>query len=185
LVALAQLVAPSIASAHKRAVRRALFLETAGKNELHVVLAIRIPGGERRRAFDLYADANHDGRYSEEERAQVRSMLAARALDGLSIRSATAAIALAGLEIKDKIEAEEGTIEVMLHATATFRGTELSVSTSNIGDPLDLLVLRGSRPVLKATRGKVENGGVKTALGLGDRVTLILVEALVGSTRDR
>jgi hypothetical protein len=171
-LALALAFAASRADAHKMSVRRALFLETAGARELHIVVAIRIPSGEARRAFDVIADSNHDGRYSEEERAQVRSILASRMLDGLLIRTATSALELAGIEIKEKIEPGEGPVEVMLHATAVLFGPELSVTTTNVGDPLDLVVLRGSRPVVETSRGKVENGSVKTEMGLGDRVRL-------------
>jgi hypothetical protein len=164
------LAAPAFA--HKRAVRRALMLETAGANTLHVIVAIRIPSGERRRAFDLLADADHDGAYSDQERRAVKKMLAARAIDGLALRTSTAALSLRDVEVKEKIEAGEGPIEVMLHATAPLAGSELAITTSNVGDPLDLLVLSGSRPLVSSSRGKVENGGVKAEMGTGDRVTL-------------
>lgn len=173
-IACAFLFAPQTAHAHKRSVRRAVMLETKGDRELQIIVAIRIPSGERRRAFDLLADANHDGVYSANERAAVRELLAARALDGLAIRTATAALPWSGIRVKEKVGESDGPIEVMLHATAVFAGGALAVTTSNIGDPVDLLVLRGSRAVVSTSRGRVENGGVKAELGLGDRVTVEL-----------
>lgn len=173
-IAMIAMIAPQSAHAHKRSVRRAVMLETKGERELQIIVAIRIPSGERRRAFDVLADVNHDGSYSAAERASVRELLASRALDGLAIRTATATLPWSGIEVKERVEGGDGPIEVMVHATAVFAGGALAVTTSNIGDPVDLLVLRGSRAVVSTSRGRVENGGVKAELGLGDRVTVEL-----------
>lgn len=165
-------IAPN-AHAHKRSVRRALFLETAESRDLHVVVAIRIPSGQARIAFNLLADGDRDGRYSESERLHVREILSARALDGLTIHTGTTALALGGMEVKEKIEPGDGPVEVMVHAKASIPaapGTELRVTTSGIGDPLDLMVLSGSRPVVETSRGKIEGGGFKVELGQRDQV---------------
>jgi hypothetical protein len=163
-----------IAEAHKRSVRRALFLETANTRDLHVIAAIRIPSGDARVAFNLLADTDRDGKYSDKERARVRSMLAGRALDGIRIFTGTTAVSLGAIEAKEKIEPGDGVVEVMIHAKTSIPekvGAELSVTTTSIGDPLDLMVLPGSRPVESSSRGRIEGGGFKAELGQSDRVS--------------
>lgn len=156
-------------------VRRTLFLEPSGKREIQIAVRIRVPGGDPRRALNLLADQDHDGKLDPAEIERVRAMLAARALDGVKLFAGTATITVARLESKAEVEGTEGPIEVMLHGVGALpeapRPLRLSVTTRAGGEEIHLVLLRGTRPVIDASRGEVVRGALQTTLGLGDRVS--------------
>lgn len=166
----------STALAHRGVVRRAVMLERSGARELHVIVALKIPSGDKRRALDVVFDADHDGRYDAAERTALRRLLTGRALDGLSVATGTSALALEGVETSERIDGADGPIEVMVHGLIVHPfqgGTRITVRTGTLGDPVDLVVLPGSQPVASASRGTPQKGGLKTELGLGDKVEVV------------
>jgi hypothetical protein len=144
--------------AHQGQVTRTLMLEPAG-DELHVVVHVSVTGEARKRSL-MILDA--------EAR---RALLIQRALDGVRLLAGTATVAVTNVEVKTK---QEGPIELMLHGTARIRGGDVSVVTATDADPIDLVVLPGNRPVVRATRG-AKSGGLKTRMGAGDRVEWLML----------
>jgi hypothetical protein len=144
--------------AHQGQLTRTLMIEPAG-DVLHVVVHVSVTGEERKRALMML-----DPKVRE-------SSLARRALDGVRLFAGTASIALDGAEVKTKVG---GAIEVMIHGTARAAGGELSVETAEDADPIDLVVLPGNRPVVRATRG-AKSGGLKAKLGAGDRIRWLML----------
>lgn len=155
--------------------RRAVFLESAGARELHVLVGLRVPEGDARRSLEVLADRDLDGALSGPELRRVEQVLATRALDGLVLRAGTSTLALSGVEVKLKRE-PRGPVEVMLHAVASLppAPVRLVVSTGPGGDPVDLVVVPGSRPIRAATSGDRSGGGLKVTLLRNDRVEVDL-----------
>jgi hypothetical protein len=144
--------------AHQGQLTRTLMLEPAG-DVLHVIVHLKVTGRERQEALRML------------EKKNLESVLAQRALAGVRLISGTSSIAVEGIEIKSKL-AEP--IELMIHGTARLFRTELGVETAANADPIDLVVLPGDRPVLRATRG-AKSGGLKAKMGAGDRVEWVML----------
>lgn len=164
-----------VAFAHKLAVKRTLLIEPEGGRGLHVLLALHVPGGRPRRGLSLLFDTNHDGRISGLESDALRSTLTRRALDGLVLCSGTGTVAFGGLAVKDRIQEGDGPIDLVIHGVAELpAGPDrhaLSLTTALAGDPLDVVVLPGTRPVVEASSGRLERGQLKIALRPGDFVS--------------
>jgi hypothetical protein len=160
------------AYAHKTRVTRMLMIEPADGGELQVIIALKVPSGDARRALEVYVDVDRDGRLGEGEMRELEAMLISRALDGIAIHTETSTLTLGGLEVKTKADPRDGPLEVMVHAVAVLPNKErsLAVTTSSLGDPLDLVVLPGVRPVVHTMRGRAAKGGFTASLGRGDRV---------------
>ncbi|MCK6549810.1 hypothetical protein L6R52_28495 [Myxococcota bacterium] len=159
------------AFAHKTGVKRLVMVEPSGPRELQVIVALRVPAGRARKAIELLADVNRDGQLQPNERAEVESVLVARALDGLVLHAGTSTLTLA--RTSAKLKTATGPLELMILGVATLPSastTDLALTTGTVGDPVDLVVLAGTRPVTSATRGAPTDGALKATLGLGDRV---------------
>src|SRR3989442_1647655 len=102
--------APSIALAHKLTIKRTLFLEHAKGGDLHILVELRVPSGDSRRALAQLADADHDGKLDAAEEKNMRRLLAVRALDGIKILAGTSTIAIDNLETKLKVDGQEGPV---------------------------------------------------------------------------
>lgn len=160
------------AHAHKTGVRRLVMVEPSGPQVLQVIVALRVPAGRARKAIELLADHDRDGRLAPKERAEVESVLVSRALDGLVLHAGTSTLTLA--RTSAKLKTDDGPLELMILGVATLpdaSAVELALSTGAVGDPVDLVVLAGTRPVTSASRGTPGAGGLKATLGVGDRVS--------------
>jgi hypothetical protein len=165
------LIAPSAALAHKTSVHRSLMLEVSDR-ELHVIVALRIPSGNARRALELTLDVDRDGRLTGAELRRLESVLLARALDGLALYVDGSTKAVGRPEVKTKTDPRDGPIELMVHGVVEVPAgrTALAVTTGGSGDPLELMVLPGTRAPQEPSRGTSIAGGFRASLGRGDRV---------------
>jgi hypothetical protein len=135
--------------AHQGEFNRTLMLEPAG-DALHVVVHVSITG-EAKRSLSMLTPKKRE------------SVLLQRALDGVRLFAGSSTVAIEGVEVKAK------DAELMIHGTARVPGGEVAVETAANADPIDLVVLPGNRPVVKASRG-AKSGGLSAKMGPGDRV---------------
>src|SRR5688500_2243070 len=138
--------------AHQGAFTRTLMLEPSG-GELHVVVHASITG--KKKELLMFLDEQTRDR-----------MMYERALGDVRLMAGSATVAVENVEVKSRYD---GALEVMIHATARIRGSDVSVETAADADPIDLIVLPGDRPVLRATRG-AKSGWIKAKMGSGDRI---------------
>lgn len=139
--------------AHQGQFARTLMLEPAG-GVVHVVVHLSVSGEERKRALSIL------------DRKRLESLLAQRALDGVRLMSGTSSVSVDAVQIKTALE---GGMALMIHGTARVSGPDLAVVTAANADPIDLVVLPGDRPVVRATRG-ARAGGLKAKMGPSDRI---------------
>lgn len=147
--------------AHQGEFARTLMLEPAGE-VLHVVVHAKVTGEDRRRSLGLLDATTR------------RSLLVERALEGVRLFAGTTSVSVENVEVKTELE---GRLEVMVHGTARIgagvragqTAGDVSVETAVNADPIDLVVLPGNRPVVRASRG-AKSGGLRTRMGPGDRV---------------
>lgn len=144
--------------AHQGQFTRTLMFEPAGE-VLHVIVHVKITGEERQQALRML------------KTKALEQVLVQRALDGVRLFAGTSSVAIEGVEVKTKVKAP---IELMIHGTARTLGAELAVETAADADSIDLVVLPGDRPVLRATRG-AKSGGLKAKLGSGDRIQWVML----------
>ena len=143
----------ALAIAHQGAYQRSLSLEPAGA-EVHVLVHASLTGDDRKEIWLRMDTKTRDSIFVE------------RALAGVKLLAGSEAVALENIEVKVKVD---GPIEVMIHAVARIPGGDVSVETAADAEPIDLVVLRGNRPVLRATRG-AKSGGIQAKMGAGDRI---------------
>jgi hypothetical protein len=155
-----------------------MYLEHSGARDLQVLVELRVPSGDSRRALAQLADANHDGKIDDAEQKHMRRLLALRALDGVSIAAGTATVSIENVETKLRVDGELGPVDLAAHGVARLpmRARALTVTTSATGDPLDLVVLPGNRPPVETDRGTLQAGRMKASLGIGDRARIVLAE---------
>lgn len=192
LAAMVLLMASTPSFAHRSRVARSLMIEPSNESELEVLAAIRVPSGAPRRALEVLFDGDRDGRLSPSEEAGLRAMLVERLFDGVRLDaevatatdaatpSATVArLDLEGLRSSENLEAKlkvpvgaGDPVELMVHGRVRLpaRTGRLAVVTDADAELLDLRVLRGARPVIRASRGRVKEGGFSIDLGAGDSV---------------
>jgi hypothetical protein len=160
--------------AHKLEVQRTVYLEPAASHDLQIVIKLHVPSGDPRRTIDVLADANHDGHVSDQEMTALRRTLAIRALDGIRILADTSTLSADNVETKIRFDGADGAVDLMVHAAARLperdRAVRLAVTTTLDADPLELVVLSGTRPVIESDRGRVVNGAFTARVGKGDRV---------------
>jgi hypothetical protein len=167
VLAAAILAAASPAHAHKIRVQRVLHLEPAGA-ELHLLVHLKVPSGEAARAVWLLARG---------DRAEIERALVARALDGVVLAVGGATVAIARPEVKLRADRPGEPIELMLHGTVPLGSPRLALEQRTTADPLEVLLLPGTRPVCAATRGRwkpKERVHALTLLGPNDRVAWAL-----------
>jgi hypothetical protein len=144
--------------AHQGQFTRTLMIEPAD-GVLHVIVHVKVTGEERQRMLSML------------KQKALESVLVQRALDGVRLYAGTSSVAIEGAEIKSKAGPP---IELMIHGTARPKNAELAVETAADADSIDLVVLPGDRPVLRATRG-AKTGGLKARLGSGDRIEWVML----------
>jgi hypothetical protein len=179
------MLASGPAYAHKLVIKRTLMLEPSGAHDLQILVMLEVPSGPPRKALAELADANHDGSIDAGEERHMRQLLAVRALDGIRIVAGTSTLAIDNVETKLKIGRSDAPVVLAVHGVAALPGLTLSITTALEGDPLDLEVLPGNRPVSWTERGTIKGGGFKASLGLGDRARFGLVEARSGGYLER
>lgn len=157
--------------AHQGKVTRTLMVEPSG-DRLHVVVHVKVSGTDRRRVMFGILDGNRDGRLDGRERKRFEAMMLERGLEGLRLYAGTATVALEGVQVKSKVEES---FEVMVHGTAP-AGDRVAVETSPTAEPLDLVVLPGTRPPVSPSRGRVRGGTLKVRVGSGDKVAWAMSE---------
>jgi hypothetical protein len=168
------------AFAHKLEIKRTLVLEPSGEHDLQILIALRVPSGAPRKTLSVLADQNHDGRVDDREEKAMRRLLAIRALDGIRLLAGTSSVAIDNMETKLKVDGGEGPVDLAVHGVAHLPAqpgdVALTVATAVVGDPLDLVVLPGNRPVMGSDRGQARDGGLKVTLGQGDRARIRLAD---------
>lgn len=150
---------------HQGKVTRTLMIEPS-KDRLHVVVHVKMSGTDRRRVLLRILDRNRNGRLDGSEKKRFESTMLERGLAGIRLYSGTATVALEGVEVKSEVEEA---FEVMLHGTVTAKDTA-AVETTPTAEPLDLVVLPGTRPPRSSSRGRIRGGTLKVRVGSGDRV---------------
>lgn len=170
-LALGLLASTSPAFAHSGATTRTIALEPA-QDRLHVLVHLEVRGTKRIEALTLMADANHDGRLSDPERKVLENRLAIRALDGVRLLVDSSTVALDGLQAALKLEPAKPIALMVLGSTALPPNTRsLAVTTGAGAEPLKVMVRPGTRPVVRASRGRPAEGGLETDLKAADRVS--------------
>lgn len=161
------LALPRTAEAHRFRIQRTLMLEGWDDGSLHVVLAISVPGGKPRAGLLVAARS----------REAVERALAVRALDGLRLIVGTTTVSLPRMETKLRLPPEpDARVELMMHGATRLPDGEVAirVKTARDGEPLELRVLEGRRPVIAAARGRRRDGGLELRLSAADQVDLRL-----------
>ena len=161
------------ALAHRSFVKRAILIEPAAGARLEVVFTITVPGGKARGALVLLADRDRDGKLTPGEETNLRAQLTTRALDGVRLQVGSATVALADVSTKLRVDPDpSGPLVLMLHGVAPLPPSveRVQISTADSGDPAELRVLAGARPVATTSRGKLVSGGFATTLAPSDAV---------------
>jgi len=167
------LALPTAALAHDSRVTRSIAIEPAG-DHLQILISLRVPSGKQKIAAIVSAQLTHDGKLDPAERQALEAQLARRAIVGLALTVGSATVALAGAELKLRVPDEDDRpIDLVILGRAPLGSGRLALANV-AGDPVDLRVLAGSRPVSTTSRGKVVHGGLTTVLGVPDRVAWTL-----------
>lgn len=164
--------APS-AYAHKKKVARSIKLEPT-HDRLYVWVALEVPAGRGKDTLVALADARHDGQLDAAERQQLERTLAIRALDGVALWVDGATRALDAAELKlSAPTASDAPLQLVIlgHVPLGPAAARVGLTTVTVGDPIELGVLAGERPVLSTSRGTVVRGALETVLGTPDRVS--------------
>ncbi len=171
LLPFALLIAPAIAHAHSGGVDRTVAVEATG-DRIHVLVHLEVSGAKRIEALTLMADADHDGRLSDAERAALERRLAGRALDGIRLSVDSSTITLEGVQTALKL-APKQPVALMVHGAAPLpvKAETIALSTRAGAEPLKLMVRPGTRPVVEASRGRPARGGLQAELKGADRVS--------------
>jgi hypothetical protein len=172
LVLVAMAPAP-VALAHKKKVARSIKLEPT-RDALYVWVALEVPAGRGKDTLVALADTRHDGTLDAAEHKQLERTLAVRALDGVAlwVDGATRALDAAELKLSAPMAGDAPLQLVILgHVPLGPAPARVGVTTVTVGDPIELGVLPGERPVLSASRGTVVRGALDTVLGTPDRVS--------------
>jgi hypothetical protein len=187
LLAIAILLLPCEAAAHRGRVLRRLVIEPWSGGRLEVLASITVPPGPGRAALLALGDANHDGKIADREKKTLEDHLATRALDGVRLMAGSSTLALEAAEVKLSVPADpKAIVELLIHGSASLPKDieNLSVRTGREGDPLELFVVAGKRPVRKVSRGVVQGGSFRASLGPLDEVRWTMdPEALPHGTR--
>ena len=101
----------SIAEAHKGGVDRTIMLEPTAEG-LEVLVQLQITGKKRVQVLKVFADQDHDGRWSELEHARVKATLVQRALARLVWRLDEQPLLLGEARALLKVDGEQ--IELLL-----------------------------------------------------------------------
>ncbi len=167
------LAAPLPALAHTRKVARTIKLETTA-DQLLVWVSIKVPPGRGKDTLVAMADGSRDGQLDAAEKQRLERTLAVRALDGVALVVGGSTRALSAPELKlSAPTAADAPLELVILGSVPLPAPaqEVSLNVIRAGDPIELSLLAGERPVTRSSRGTVVQGGVETVMGSPDRVS--------------
>jgi hypothetical protein len=172
---LAAALLPQAAQAHDKKVLRTVALEPA-KDELHVLVSLRVPSGPARAAMFALADRDRNGQLNPKERAALERAMIERAMGGLMLVVGTATRTLDGAESKLSVLDPESPLDLLIHGTAPLPQAAVTVRLKTVesGEPVDVEVLAGDRPLAASSRGRPLKGVLKTVLGSRDELWIRL-----------
>lgn len=167
LLPLVVLLAAGAAHAHQAGFHKRLTI-TASKYEIEALLVMDMDGGERALLLRSAADANHDGRLSDDEAAALKERLvrmATRALE-LTLGGAPLPNTIVGskLSLREDLRASDGGLSVAVHLRIrhpldVVEGMNLGVKdTAPDFSAIHVEVFQAADPAEPPSRGEVASG---------------------------
>lgn len=172
LVGAGLLFEPTAARAHTAKVSRSIKLEPTADTVV-VWVSLKVPPGRAKETLVALTDSSRNGVLDDAEKQRLQHTLTGRALDGVAllVGGSTRALDQAQIKLSAPLAADAPLELVILGTIPLPPGPQtLALNVIRSGDPIELSLLPGERPVTRTSRGAISGGGVETILGTPDRI---------------